>query len=84
MCVCKPVFLCLCSLCVFSLLGVPGGVGPGEGPGDEEVGSLWDSGQRGDLHQPAGGPTDSTCPFQPLVPVLSTVSVCVGPTVQQH
>lgn len=66
--------------CVFAALWcVSGGVGPGEGDGDEEVGSLWDSGQRGDLHQPAGGSADSTCPFQPLVPVLTAVSECVAP-----
>lgn len=53
--------LLLVTLCIlYTLLCVSGGVGPGEGAWDEEVGSLWNSGQWGDLHQPAGGPADRT------------------------
>lgn len=45
----------------FSLPTVSGGVGSGEGAGDEEVGSVRNPGQWGDLPQPPGGPTDSMC-----------------------
>ena len=40
-----------------------GGVGSGEGAGDEEVGSVRNPGQWGDLPQPPGGPTDSMYDF---------------------
>lgn len=43
---------------------VSGGAGPGEGAGDEEVGSVGDPGQRGGLPRPPGGPSDCTRNFK--------------------
>lgn len=38
---------------------VSGGAGTGKGAGDEEVGSVWHPGQRGNVPQPPGSPADS-------------------------
>lgn len=51
----------------FSLLtiSVSGGVGSGEGAGDEKVGLVGNPGQWGDLPQPPRGAADSMCILQP-------------------
>lgn len=47
---------CVSSFCVHA-----GGVGPGEGIGDEEKGVVWNPGQWRDLPQPSGGAVTGKC-----------------------